>query len=320
MTDTHTDSAAPAQPSAPRPSVASRLAFLRSPGWLGAIAGALAFAAICFWVLAPWQFNRHVERDLRNSEIAVAIGAQPVPLAQRLSTTDGIDPGETWQQVTASGHFLADRQVAVRLRQDDNNGSTPASEILVPLQLDDGSVLLVDRGYLSIDALTGAGIERVVLTVDAEHRPVVEELLTRTRPTASVEVTEPSTWWADATRHAHVVLVDPLCPLVPASFVATVLARASDGSAHAGYRPVTDTVKTMVEDHVEGTLDRSALAIVTSPVVFAGRVLAGAPAPPASGPASRGPRRAPRPAGPPAWRRARGARRRSPARRASRAR
>ena len=34
-------------------------------------------------------------------------------------------------------------------------------------------------------------------------------------------------------------------------------------------------------DHVEGTLDRSALAIVTSPVVFAGRVLAGAPAPPA---------------------------------------
>ena len=129
----------------------------------------------------------------------------------------------------------------------------------------DGHALLVH----AVRALTGAGIERVVLTVDAEHRTVVDELLTRTRPTASVAVTEPSTWWADATRHAHLVLVDPLCPLVPASFVATVLARASDGSAHAGYRPVTDTVKTMVEDHVEGTLDRSTLAIVTSPVVFA---------------------------------------------------
>jgi cytochrome oxidase assembly protein ShyY1 len=155
MTDTHTRAGAPANGSADRPRLRSRLAFLLSPGWLGGIAGALAFAAVCFWVLAPWQFNRHVERDLRNSEIAVAIRAEPVPLAQRLTTTDGIDPGETWQQVTASGHFLADRQVAVRLRQDDNNGSTPASEILVPLHLDDGSVLLVDRGYLPIDALTG---------------------------------------------------------------------------------------------------------------------------------------------------------------------
>ena len=60
----------------------------------------------------------------------------------------------------------------------------------------------------AVRALTGAGIERVVLTVDAEHRTVVDELLTRTRPTASVAVTEPSTWWADATRHAHLVLVD----------------------------------------------------------------------------------------------------------------
>jgi cytochrome oxidase assembly protein ShyY1 len=137
-----------------RPSVGARLAFLRSPGWLGAIAGALAFAAVCFWVLAPWQFHRHVERDIRNSEIAVAARAEPVPLDQRLTSTDGIDPGESWQQVTATGQFLADRQVVVRLRQDENTGN-PASEILAPLQLADGSILLVDRGYVPIDQLTG---------------------------------------------------------------------------------------------------------------------------------------------------------------------
>lgn len=148
MTDTHTPT------TTTRPSLGSRLAFLRSPGWLGGIAAALAFAAVCFWVLAPWQFHRHVERDARNSTIAVAANAAPVPLAQRLGPGNGVDAGEAWQQVTASGVFLPDRQVVVRLRQNENTGA-PASEVLSPFQLADGSVLLVDRGYVSIDSMAG---------------------------------------------------------------------------------------------------------------------------------------------------------------------
>lgn len=128
--------------------VRSRMTFLGRPGWIAAIAAAIAFAILCFTVLAPWQFSRNQQRSAQNAAIAAAIDAPAEPLAQRLPPGDGVQPDEVWQQATATGVFLTDRQVLVRLRQDA--AGDPASEVLTPLQLADGSVLLVDRGYISI--------------------------------------------------------------------------------------------------------------------------------------------------------------------------
>ena len=69
---------------------------------------------------------------------------------------------------------------------------------------------------------------------------------------------------------AYVVL-DPLCPLVPSSFVADLVGRVrTTGAPHAGVRPVTDTVKVMHEGVVGGTLDRESLLQLASPVVLTG--------------------------------------------------
>ena len=128
----------------------------------------------------------------------------------------------------------------------------------------------------AVRAVLGAGLGAVVVTGEADQRTRARELLAAA---AGVEVVAPSHWWADVSGHQSVLLADPLCPLVPSSFLAEVLAAATGEEAVAGYRPVTDTVKTVVDDHVEGTLDRATLAVVTSPVVMPGAAVSAEPPP-----------------------------------------
>lgn len=145
----------PGRPGSPakRPQTArSRLAFLMRPGWIGAVVAAIVFAVLCFTVLAPWQFSRNQQRSAQNAAIAAAVNAPAQPLDERLPPGDQVQQDEIWQQATATGVFLTEMQVLVRLRQD--GAGQPASEVLTPLRLADGSVLLVDRGYMSIADLT----------------------------------------------------------------------------------------------------------------------------------------------------------------------
>jgi cytochrome oxidase assembly protein ShyY1 len=125
-----------------------RFAFLVKPGWLGAIVVALAFTAACWLILAPWQFSRNTETSQTNAGIEAAHHATPVPVDQYLSTTRQPAENSIWQPATATGTFLPDRQFYVRLRQDD--AGNPVSEVVLPMQLTDGTVLLVDRGTRSI--------------------------------------------------------------------------------------------------------------------------------------------------------------------------
>ena len=141
-------------PPTPRPH--RRFAFLAKPGWLGAIAGALAFAAACWLILAPWQFGRNTETSQTNAGIDAALHATALPVDQRLSTTGQPAEQSIWQPVTATGTFVPDREYYVRLRQDD--AGNPVSEIVLPMRLTDGTVLLVDRGTRSTLDI-GSGLE-----------------------------------------------------------------------------------------------------------------------------------------------------------------
>jgi len=124
-----------------------RWAFLVSPGWIGAILAVLAFSAACFFILAPWQFDRNAERTAQNDAINAAIAAPAVPVGELMSTT-AQPPGDiAWRVVTATGEFDPSRQVQVRLRQDASGN--PVSEVIAPFRLTSGESLLVDRGYVS---------------------------------------------------------------------------------------------------------------------------------------------------------------------------
>jgi len=70
------------------------------------------------------------------------------------------------------------------------------------------------------------------------------------------------------------VLHDVLCPMTPAAFIASCVARATDsGVVVVGVRPVTDTVKRVAHGFVGETVDRTTLRIVTSPIVLPAAVV-----------------------------------------------
>lgn len=136
--------------SSPTTAVRPRWRALLAPGWLSVIALALAFAGACWFVLAPWQFDRHAERVERNALVVAAIEAQPAPVLDHLNTLTQPPAEVAWLPVSASGEYQPEEQVYVRLRQ--YNGR-PAYELVVPFRLDSGELLLVDRGYVSEDDL-----------------------------------------------------------------------------------------------------------------------------------------------------------------------
>ncbi len=147
-------------------------AFLRRPGWLATILGGIAFALLCWLVLAPWQFGRNTERTTHNDAIHTALASAPVPVSQLLSPDREPLAEHAWRTVTAQGTFLPG-QVFVRLRQD--NAGNPASEVLARLRLTDGTLLLVDRGYVPDASSTGGaappGLPTGVVTLTGRIQP-----------------------------------------------------------------------------------------------------------------------------------------------------
>lgn len=65
------------------------------------------------------------------------------------------------------------------------------------------------------------------------------------------------------------VVHDPRCPLVPAAFLREVVDRATaqPHGVTVATRPMTDTVKSVVNGVVRATVDRDRLVVVTSPLV-----------------------------------------------------
>ena len=119
-----------------------RLNLLLRPGWLLTAFVVITFATACFTLLAPWQFQRHAERQETNAALQASFDAAPVPLDAALAA-----PTRTteWRLVTATGEFLPEHESVARLRTVQG---AAAFEVLTPLRLADGSTLLVDRGFV----------------------------------------------------------------------------------------------------------------------------------------------------------------------------
>lgn len=125
-----------------------RLAFLLRPGWIALALVVVAFAYLCFTVLAPWQLGKHNRTSRENRQIEYSLNTEPVPLKTLLPQQDSSAPNAQWRRVTAIGHYLPDVQVLARLRVIEGK---PAFEVLAPFVVDDGPTVLVDRGYVRPD-------------------------------------------------------------------------------------------------------------------------------------------------------------------------
>ncbi|GAC69457.1 SURF1 family cytochrome oxidase biogenesis protein [Gordonia soli] len=116
------------------------------PGWIALGVVVVAFAALCFSILAPWQLGKNSSTEHRNQLIKDAVGTAAVPLDQVTRTGAAFDPATEWREVTVTGRYLPDDQVLVRLRSVEDQ---PAVEVLVPFAVNGSDrMVLVDRGYV----------------------------------------------------------------------------------------------------------------------------------------------------------------------------
>jgi hypothetical protein len=61
-----------------------RWAFFLRPGWLALFVVVMAFAYLCFTVLAPWQLGKNTKTSRENDQIAYSLTADPVPVTTLL--------------------------------------------------------------------------------------------------------------------------------------------------------------------------------------------------------------------------------------------
>ena len=120
-----------------------------TPGWVITAVVVIIFAYTAFTVLAPWQLGKNEATSARNQRIAQAFNTDPVPVTTLVGRDGAVDPDLEWRRVTLDGHYLPDDEVLLRLRPVDHQ---PAVQGLIPFELDDGGVLLVNRGWLPVEA------------------------------------------------------------------------------------------------------------------------------------------------------------------------
>jgi cytochrome oxidase assembly protein ShyY1 len=111
--------------------------------WLGALALAAAFAVLAFF-LGQWQWHRYEDRRERADRITSHYDAVPAPLAGQAGD-EPMPRAREWTRVSAQGRYAAGAPLLVRNRPLEG---TYGYEVLSPLELDDGRVLLVDRGWV----------------------------------------------------------------------------------------------------------------------------------------------------------------------------
>lgn len=120
--------------------------FALSKRWFGYLGLVIAFAIACT-CLSLWQFARREEARTEIDRVDLNWESAPRPLAEVLPGLDSYDEDAKWTPVTLTGHYLVDEQLLARGRPLDGN---VGFEVLVPFQVDDGGIFIVDRGWVPV--------------------------------------------------------------------------------------------------------------------------------------------------------------------------
>ena len=173
-----------------------KLRFLVSRRWI-AFALVVVFLGWVAWRLGEWQFHRLADRQERNDIIERNEKAGPAPVTDVLAPGRPVAAADEWRIVEATGTYAVEDTVIVRYRTREGAAGV---DVVVPLELEDGTSLLVDRGWYATD-------NRGATTADVPEPPSGEVEVTgwvrRDAEGDSSEVTDQSTRAVNSSRIAE---------------------------------------------------------------------------------------------------------------------
>lgn len=100
--------------------------------------------------LGFWQLHRHEDRVARNEEVAASLSAPTVPVTELTGGNRAPGDDDKFRTVTATGTYDERHEVVVRHRTAAD-GDTIGYFVVTPLIQQDGSALLVNRGWVESD-------------------------------------------------------------------------------------------------------------------------------------------------------------------------
>lgn len=137
--------------------------FLLSRRWV-LFALTVVLLAYVAWLLGQWQFHRLDDRRESNQVLARNLAADPAPVEDVLSVDRGPTDQQEWLRVTATGTWDDANTIVLRYQTRD---SAPGVDVVTPLVTDEGTAVLVDRGWLATDN-TGAQRPDLPAATDGE--------------------------------------------------------------------------------------------------------------------------------------------------------
>jgi cytochrome oxidase assembly protein ShyY1 len=129
--------------------VLQRYRFVLTPRWIGLTLAGVVVMVVCA-LLSQWQWDRAVERAAANEIIEHS--REAAPLDATLPAGEALDDDVRWTLVEATGTFDTEHEIVLRAQ---TNNSLNGFEIVTPLVLEDGTAILVDRGFVASENTGG---------------------------------------------------------------------------------------------------------------------------------------------------------------------
>ncbi len=168
-------------------------AFATRPRWILShlFVAALAVAMV---LLGLWQLDRLDQRRDRNADITDRLGLPVVDVTELVSPSDPYEQGEVvrFRLATATGEYRSEDEVLIRNRTLQE---TPGYWVMTPLVLDDGTAVVVNRGWVPF--ALGPGEDRSE-SAAPDGRVQVTGLVRETRTARGLESADPSGTALDA--------------------------------------------------------------------------------------------------------------------------
>ena len=123
--------------------------FLLSRRW-ALFALAVVLVACGTWWLGQWQFHRLHDRKADNRIVETNEQRTAAPVGDVLAVGRPVAEDDEWRLVTVSGTYDPTNTIIWRYKSDDDGA--PGVDVVVPLVTDDGTRVIIDRGFLATSA------------------------------------------------------------------------------------------------------------------------------------------------------------------------